>query len=130
MWWLRTAVGDLATAQALVKVESLPARASGQFAQQAAEKALKAAIASSGSEPARTHDLVYLALRCRIELQIALAPIDIAVLSAVLARSRYPGVSDPPIVRQEATRWVADAQHIVGLVARHCQVDLESLSAA
>lgn len=130
IWWLRTAVGDLATAQALVQIEAVPERASGQFAQQAAEKALKAAIASMGTEPARTHDLVYLALRCRSELQRDLASIDIGVLSAVLARSRYPSLGDPPIDRREATRWVAVAQRIVGLVARHCDVDLASLSAA
>lgn len=130
MWWLRTALGDLQTAHVLLEDESLPPRGSAQFAQQAAEKALKAAIASAGSEPTWTHDLVYLALRCGSELQRALAPIDVAVLSAVLARSRYPGVSDPPIVRDEAIGWVADAQRIVGLVARHCEVDLESLAAA
>jgi HEPN domain-containing protein len=130
VWWLRTALGDLAAAQALVKIDSLPARASGQWAQQAAEKALKAAITSTGSEPTRTHDLVYLALRCRPELRRDLAPIDVAVLSAVLARSRYPSVSDAPIARDEATRWVADAQRIVRLVARHCKVDLDTLSAA
>jgi len=129
-WWLRTALGDLATAQALIKIDSLPARASGQFAQQAAEKALKAAIVSTGVEPTRTHDLVFLALRCRTELQRAIAPIDVDVLSAVLARSRYPGVSDAPISRDDATGWVADAQTIVSLVARHCEVDLESLSPA
>ena len=129
IWWLRTAVGDLATAQTLVQIDSLPARASGQFAHQAAEKALKAAIASTGTEPARTHDLVYLALRCRSDLQRDMAPIDVGELSAVLARSRYPILGDAPIARAEATRWVGDAQRIVGLVARHCNVDLASLSA-
>jgi HEPN domain-containing protein len=129
VWWLRTALGDLATAQALVQIDSVPARASGQFAQQAAEKALKAAIASTGTEPAWTHDLVYLALRCRSDLRRDLAPIDVVVLSAALARSRYPDLGDAPIARAEATRWVGDAQRIVGLVARHCNVDLASLSA-
>ena len=129
-WWLRTALGDLATAQALIEIDSLPARTSGQFAQQAAEKALKAAIVSTGVEPSRTHDLVFLALRCRPELQRAIALIDVAALSAVLARSRYPSVSDAPISREDATGWMGDAQTIVALVARHCEVDLETLSPA
>lgn len=91
---------------------------------------MKAAIVSTGVEPTRTHDLVFLALRCRPEFQQAIAPIDVTVLSAVLARSRYPSVSDAPISRDHATGWVADAQRIVSLVARHCEVDLETLSPA
>ena len=73
---------------------------------------------------------MYLALRGGSELRRALAPIDIAVLSAVLARSRYPERNDAPIGRDDATRWVVDAQRVVEVVARHCDVDLESLSAA
>jgi len=130
VWWLRTAVGDLQAAQVLLRNESLRPRGSAQFAQQAAEKALKAAIASTGAEPARTHDLVYLARRCRSELQRDIGPIDMAMLSAVLAASRYPVRTDPPINHVDATGWVADAERIVALVAHHCEVDLESLSAA
>ena len=117
-------------AQALIPIGSVPARASGQFAHQAAEKALKAAIASTGAEPARTHDLLYLALRCPSDLQRDLARVDVGVLSAVLARSRYPSLGDAPIDRVDATRWVLDAERVVGLVALHCRVDLASLSAA
>ena len=128
-WWLRTALGDLAVAQALFEIDSLPARGPAQFAHQAAEKALKAAIASTGSVPVRTHDLVFLALRCGPELRRGLGSIDVAVLSAVLSRSRYPHASDPPIDRDDAARWIADAYEIVAVAARHCAVDLESLSA-
>jgi HEPN domain-containing protein len=130
VWWLRTALGDLQTAQVLLTNGSLPPRGSAQFAQQAAEKALKAAIASTGTEPARTHDLVYLALHCSGEFQRDLGPIDVVVLSAVLAASRYPGRADAPITHADATGWVADAERIVALVASHSDVDLESLSAA
>jgi HEPN domain-containing protein len=130
VWWLRTALGDLQTAQVLLKNGSLPPRGSAQFAQQAAEKGLKAAIASTGTEPARTHDLVYLALHCSSELQRDLGPIDVVVLSAVLAASRYPGRADAPITHADATGWVADAERIVALVASHSDLDLESLSAA
>lgn len=130
VWWLRTALGDLQAAQVLLSDTSLPARGSAQFAQQAAEKALKAAIASTGSEPTRTHDLVYLALRGGRALQLALSHIDIATLSAALARSRYPVRNDPPISPDDATHWVADAQQVVAICARHCEVHLESLSAA
>lgn len=129
-WWLRTALGDLRTAQALLGDTSLPSRASAQFAHQAAEKALKAAIASTGAEPTRTHDLVYLALRAGRDLELALAPIDIATLSAVLARSRYPTHDDPPIGPDDAIRWVDSASQVVATCARHCKVAMESLTAA
>jgi HEPN domain-containing protein len=127
VWWLRTALGNLRTAQALLMDTSLPPRESAQFAQGAAERALKAAIALSGSEPTRTHDLVYLAACGGSDLQRALASVDVAELSAVLARSRYPARNDEPIGRDDASRWVADAKQVV---ARHCELDLEALSAA
>lgn len=93
-------------------------------------EALKAAIASTGAEPTRTHDLVYLALRAGRDLELALAPIDIATLSAVLARSRYPTHNDPAIGPDDAIRWVHSASQVVATCARHCKVPLESLSAA
>lgn len=130
MWWLSTALGDLRTAQALLDETSVLPRASAQFAHQAAEKALKAAIASTGAEPTRTHDLVYLSLRAGRDLELALAAIDIATLSAVLARSRYPTHTDPPIGPDDAGRWVESASHVVATCARHCKVPLESLAAA
>ena len=129
-WWLSTALGDLRTAQALLSDASLPSRAPAQFAHQAAEKALKAAIASTGTEPTRTHDLVYLALRGGRDLELALARIDVATLSAVLARSRYPTHSDPPISPDDAIKWVDAASQVVAACARHCKVPLESLHVA
>ncbi|MDO8485985.1 MAG: HEPN domain-containing protein [Candidatus Limnocylindrales bacterium] len=129
-WWLRTAVGDLAAARSLLGTASAPARGAAQFAHQAAEKALKAAIASTGEEPTRTHDLVYLTLRCDSDLQRTLACLDIAVLSAVLSWSRHPEVDDPPISRDQAQHWLADAREIVALAAAHLGVEVESVQAA
>ncbi len=129
-WWLRTAVGDLTAARSLLSTPSAPARGAAQFAHQAAERALKAAIAATGEEPVRTHDLVFLTLRCDSALQRTLARIDIPVLSAVLSRSRYPEMDDPVISRDQATAWLADAQEIVAAAGQHLNIDIESLAAA
>lgn len=128
-WWLRVAVGDLAVARSLLGTASVPARGAAQFAQQAAEKALKAAIASTGVEPTRTHDLVFLTLCCDAELQRTLARIDVAVLSAVLSRSRYPEIDDPPINHDQATQWTADARDVVAAAAHHLDIKIDSLRA-
>jgi HEPN domain-containing protein len=123
-------VGDLAAARSLLGTTSAPARGAAQFAHQAAEKALKAAIASTGEEPTRTHDLVYLTLRCDSDVQRTLARVDIAVLSAVLSRSRYPETDDPPISRDEAAGWLADAREIIAAAGSHLDIEIDSLPAA
>ena len=51
LWWLRTAIGDLAAARALLAVTAVAPRQAAYLAQQAAEKALKATIAFQGDEP-------------------------------------------------------------------------------
>lgn len=130
LWWLRTAFGDLATARILVQAGTAQPRNVAQFAHQSAEKALKAAIASTGETPARTHDLVYLALRCEPEVRRALASIDVVELAAVLSRSRYPEPGDPPISRVNATKWLADAADIFAIAAGHLGVDTDALVAA
>jgi hypothetical protein len=84
----------------------------------------------TGEEPVRTHDLVFLTLRCDSGLQRTLARIDIPVLSAVLSRSRYPEMDDPVISRDQATAWLADAQEIVAATGQHLNIDIESLPTA
>ena len=89
-----------------------------------------ATIAASGETPWRTHDLVFLALRCEPEVRRALAAIDVVELSAVLARSRYTERHDPPISHAEAARWLADAEDVVAVAGRHLGVDTTVLGAA
>ena len=57
------AAGDLAALRELVDKEHVPDAAVGFFAQQTAEKALKAVLACAGIRVERTHDLVRLAQR-------------------------------------------------------------------
>ncbi len=130
LWWLRHALGDLAAARILAQAATAQPRSIAQFAHQSAEKALKAVIAASGATPWRTHDLVFLALRCEPSTRRRFAAIDIVALSTVLARSRYPERGDPPITLVEAARWLADAGEIVAIAGGHLGVDTETLVAA
>ena len=128
-WRLRTALGDLAAGRVLLETGSTP-RGAAQFAHQAAEKALKAEIAAAGATPPRTHDLVFLVLRCGKPAREDLAGVDVVALSAILSAARYPHPDDAPLRSDQVRQWIADAQTIITVVARHLDVDLASLSAA
>lgn len=130
LWWLRQALGDIAAAHILAQAGTVQPRNVAQFTHQSAEKALKAVIAATGETPLRTHDLVFLALRCEPEVRRALGAIDIVELSAVLSRSRYPERDDPPITRADATTWLAAATEMVAIAGRQLGVDIEVLVAA
>ena len=58
--WLEYADGDLAAARGGIELAAIPGWIIGFHAQQAAEKAFKAALALAGVEPPRTHDLLRL----------------------------------------------------------------------
>lgn len=130
--WFSYAIGDLATARAVLADERLPAREAAYLAQQAAEKALKAAIALTGSEPPWTHDLLYLRSRAPVEVGAAAAHIDLRPLWAAGSAARYPEGDDPPYERDEIERLVADAVDIVAIVRRYLDdagLDASGLSA-
>jgi HEPN domain-containing protein len=88
-------------------------RGAATYAQQAAEKALKAAIALTGGEPPRTHDLAALANAC----SATLPAIDLAPLTAALSSGRYPDLDAAPYAVHEARHLVSDARIIVGAIA-------------
>lgn len=108
---------DLASAEALDKDERISDSPVGFHAQQAVEKALKAAIASRGLEFPFTHDIGLLMQLCEdsgFELPANLAEAD--RLTPYAAAVRY-GLGDPDAVAvQDALRWAslaiewADAQ--------------------
>ncbi len=112
-WWLKTALGDLGAARALADAIGVPPRTAVHLAHQAAEKALKAIIASHGDRPDRTQDLVYLRDRCPRAVQLAMAHIDVAALSEALLPARYPAYDEPPIGSTEVQRRVGEASEII-----------------
>ncbi len=114
--WLRFAREDAALATRLATDTDVPPRIVCWHAQQAAEKALKAALASRGTSFPRTHNLV--ALRALLDVQTArgLDIHDLAELTAWGAEARYPGEWEEPS-REDARQAAAAAERAVGAVA-------------
>lgn len=121
--WLQLAQDDLAGAAVLLRSSALHSRLCGYFCQQAAEKALKGAIALTGSTPDRIHDLVELA--ALLESRGAVPPIT--------ARQRVTLSLHAVVFKYEmfieADRYRADlADHLAA--AQACVAWLEALIAA
>ena len=113
LWWLRTAIGDLAAARALLAVAAVALRQAAYLAQQAAEKAFKATIALRGDEPPLTHDLLFLLQRSPDDAALRGVLVDIVALSGAQSVARYPQLDDPPYDVEEAEQLVADASRLV-----------------
>ena len=113
LWWLRTAIGDLAAARALLAVAAVAPRHAAYLAQQAAEKAFKATIALQGREPPLTHDLLLLLQRSPDDAALRGVLVDIVALSGAQAVARYPQLDEPPYDLEEAEGLVADASRLV-----------------
>jgi HEPN domain-containing protein len=116
--WYRYAIGDLATARAILADDRLPSREAAYLAQQAAEKALKSTIALDDTEPPWTHDLPFLRSRAPAVVRTATANIDLRPLWAAGSAGRYPEGDDPPFERDEITRLLEDAAAIVDIARR------------
>lgn len=99
---------DLAAAEALDRAERVSDASVGFHAQQAVEKALKAAIASRDQDFPFTHDIGLLMQLCQdagLELPADLAETD--RLTPYAAAIRY-GLGDPgAVATQDALRWAA-----------------------
>jgi HEPN domain-containing protein len=114
--WLAIALGDLATAEAVLGDSLLPPREAAAFAEQAAEKAIKGALVFTGREPPRTHDLSELASLAPAGWRVRSLDLDLAPLAGALRPARYPEYFDAPVTRDEAARLVSDARAVVAAV--------------
>ena len=112
-YWLSLARQDLMGAHSLLADVSLEPRLSVGLAAQAAEKALKAALAATGVEPPRTHDLVALAHRSRGVVRLIAREIDLRRLSDSHQNARYPDHGEAYYHREEATELVRVADLVV-----------------
>ena len=90
----RSPIGDLRTAQAILRDPDLPPRGAAEHAQQAAEKALKASILASDREPPRTHDLVALVREASDVAPLPDLSVDLDALTTALQAARYPMPAD------------------------------------
>lgn len=91
----------------------LPPRLAATLAHQAAEEALKAAIALTGQEPPRTHDLVALATSLT-----GPAGVDVSIgvlrrLSDAQIGLRYPDPFEPPIDWNEVRDLIEAASDVI-----------------
>ncbi len=109
--WLRFAEEDLETAELELR-ESRPPRTTAFSAQQAAEKAIKAAVIAAGVTPPRTHDLNELVQLVPADWSVAQIDADLGLLSQLAVQTRYPDTA-AVVSDEEARIAVADARKIV-----------------
>ena len=112
--WLTLARHDLAAASRL-KEEGHPPWLIRFHAQQAAEKALKAAVIASGSTAARTHDLEALVAVLPHDWKARQSGADLQDLTHAAVEERYPDVAET-LTAADAERGLGDARAVVEAV--------------
>ena len=85
-------------------------------AQQAVEKALKAALVATGTPFKKTHDVVVLAGLTGAELFADLQNLDVGVLQPWAVDGRYPG-DLPDATARQAETVVSTASAVIAAVA-------------
>jgi HEPN domain-containing protein len=123
--WLAFAGRDLAPGwRLLADRPTFPGNAA-YHAQQAAEKALKAALIAYGEAPPRTHDLVLLVSRCSyIDAAFSDLGEQAVALNPYSTRTRYPvpGAQSQP-TDDDARALLTHADEVIGFVRDHLQED-------
>ena len=109
--WLRYAEEDLVTAETLLSHPHVPPRQACWFAQQAAEKALKAALIFLQIDFRRTHDLSVLRDLVPESWQLKAAHPDLASLTRWAAEARYPE-NTPETTNADASNAVEQARDV------------------
>jgi HEPN domain-containing protein len=120
--WLRYAEEDLKTAEMIVK-EGLPAREACWLAQQAAEKALKAALVLEQVDFPKTHDLDSLRALVPEGWTLRDTGADLAALSQWAVEARYPGDWLEP-TEANASVAISDAQAVIN--SAHIDLNLRA----
>ena len=115
--WLKFASADLRAAQLLLSDSDVPSRIACLHTQQAAEKALKAALIAESTPFRKTHDIVVLMGLIPPEMSAELADVDVLVPQPWAVDGRYPG-DLPDSSDAEASEVVDSAAAIVGVVDR------------
>jgi HEPN domain-containing protein len=121
--WLTFAEEDLAAARRLIGDQELPPRLACFHAQQAAEKALKAALVAADTPFPRTHDLLALFALVSYELRSDLDEVDLSQLEPWVVDARYP--SDIPEVDPVAARTIIDVAATAVQIIRSTLLGIE-----
>ena len=114
--WLRYAEEDLAAARALLMAPAVVPRHPAWLAQQAAEKAIKAALVAEGRSFPKTHDLERLARLLLDPPALAACEADLPSLTEYAVGSRYPGDLPDDVSAEDARTAVDDAGKVVRAV--------------
>lgn len=109
--WLRYATEDLQTAERLLEGQGFALRWACYLAQQAAEKAIKAALVSAGIRFPFIHDLAKLRDLVPVGAEVAQLEGDLQSLSGWAEAGRYPPEQDA--TEKEARDAVALARSVV-----------------
>ena len=115
--WLRFAREDLAVAERLLRFPDAVPRHICWLAQQAAEKALKAALILEGVEFPYRHDLDALRNLLPDGWAVKREHPDLAELTVWAVEARYPG-DWPEATREDAQQAVAQARGVLDSVVR------------
>jgi HEPN domain-containing protein len=115
--WLAYAGEDLAAAKLLVASDDLPGRLACFHAQQAVEKALKAALVARRVEFPYTHDLEVLSALQDDAVRLLLDDLDLAPLRTFAVQSRYPADA-PEATAREAEAMIAVAARALRIIER------------
>jgi len=107
--WLRYAKEDLEAAERMVAGRGFAPRWACFLAQQAADKALKAALVSEGLPFPFTHDLDYIRELVPGERKVAALDVDLRRLTTWAVVGRYP-TADPEATREDARDAVEAAR--------------------
>jgi HEPN domain-containing protein len=110
--WMRYAREELSLAKVIASDTDSPARLVCWHSQQAAEKALKAALIVSGIAYPRTHNLVALRALLPMSLSKHMDVSELAELTQWGTESRYPGDWDEPSA-EDAAAMIAAAEGVV-----------------
>ena len=113
--WLRYAEEDLAAARTLLGVPAVVPRHPAWLAQQAAEKAIKAALVADGRPFPKTHDLERLARLLPDPPALLACGADLPNLTEYAVGSRYPGDLPDDASAEDARMAVADAGKVIGV---------------
>jgi HEPN domain-containing protein len=100
--WLAFAIGDLEASRSQPRRYVRP-RHVANLAQQATEKALKAALILEGQSPPKSHDLDDLRNRLPPAWKVHRSPRDLSRLSDYAADARYPDSVNPVTPLDSAT---------------------------
>lgn len=115
--WLRYASEDLRTAEILMSQPGIPPRNACFYAQQAAEKALKAVLIFLGRTVPRIHDLDALRETLPDDWSVTREHPDLASLTNWAAHARYPS-DEPGPLADDAIEAIAQDHAVLTSVTR------------